>query len=38
MLLDRQIRSIQREEDKVKLSLKNAAKKGSFDVDDPRPL
>lgn len=34
MLLDRQIRSIQREEDKIKLSLKDAAKKGaclSFD-------
>ena len=30
MLLDRQIRSIQREEDKVKFSLKEAAKKGVF--------
>ena len=28
MLLDRQIRQIQREEDKVKISLKEAAKKG----------
>jgi len=32
MLLDRQVRSIQREEDKVKLSLKEAAKKGDADV------
>ncbi|RWS31348.1 charged multivesicular body protein 3-like protein [Leptotrombidium deliense] len=32
MLLDRQIRSIQREEQKVKLSLKQAAKKGDRDV------
>jgi charged multivesicular body protein 3 len=31
-LLDRQIRSIQREEAKVKLSLKQAAKKGDADV------
>lgn len=30
MLLDRQIRQIQREEDKVKMSLKESAKKGKF--------
>ena len=33
MLLDRQIRSIQREEDKVKISLKAAAKKGTFTIN-----
>lgn len=32
MLLDRQIRNIQREEEKVKASLKQAAKKGDRDV------
>lgn len=32
MLLDRQIRNIQREEEKVKLTLKQAAKKGDRDV------
>lgn len=32
MLLDRQIRNIQREEEKVKASLKQAAKKGDKDV------
>lgn len=31
-MLDRQIRSIQREEDKVKLTLKQSAKKGERDV------
>ena len=31
-LLDRQIRNIQREEDKVKLELKKAAKRGDKDV------
>lgn len=32
MLLDRQIRSIQREEAKVKMELKKAAKRGDRDV------
>ena len=32
MVLDRQIRSIQREEDKVKMELKKAAKRGDRDV------
>lgn len=32
MLLDRQVRSIQREEEKVKVSLKQAAKKGDREV------
>lgn len=32
MLLDRQIRAIQREEDKVKMELKKAAKRGDKDV------
>jgi charged multivesicular body protein 3 len=31
-LLDRQIRNIQREEEKVKLELKKAAKRGDKDV------
>ena len=32
MLVDRQIRAIQREEDKVKMELKKAAKQGNRDV------
>lgn len=32
MLLDRQVRAIQREEDKVKFELKKAAKRGDRDV------
>lgn len=32
MLIDRQIRAIQREEEKVKMELKKAAKQGNRDV------